>query len=66
VSGRAVPSSILYVVTEPQHEGHLQHDVEHGQEWITCKRCGRQWATNGIHAEVVIEGDGYCDEHASE
>jgi hypothetical protein len=51
-------------IPEPQHGAeNLEGVHEHGQEWITCKRCGRQWSVNGCDAEVVTEGDGYCDEN---
>jgi hypothetical protein len=55
-----------FAVTEPQHAGFLQADIERGAEWVTCKRCGRQWAIHGADAEVVAEGDGYCDEAVTE
>jgi len=46
---------------ELQHgRENLQVDREHGREWVTCKRCGRQFAIHGNQAEVVSEGDGYC------
>lgn len=61
-----IPTSILFVVTERQHDGFLQHDREHGQEWITCKRCGRAWSIHGADAEVIDEGDGYCDDAVTE
>jgi len=53
-------------VGEPQHAGFLQANTEHGQEWVTCKRCGRQWAIHGADTEVVSEGDGYCDDAVTE
>ncbi len=53
-----------YAVAEPQHGMHnLQSHDEHGQEWVTCLRCGRQWSVVGSEAEVVTDGDGYCDEN---
>jgi hypothetical protein len=55
--------SAVNAVTEPQHGSHLEAVEEHGQEWVTCRRCGRQWSVQGSHAEVVTDGDGYCDEH---
>jgi len=54
-------------VPEPQHGAEsLEGVLEHGQERITCKRCGRQWSVNGSDTEVVAEGDGYCDENPEE
>ena len=49
--------------------GELQHKrlascEEHGQTWVTCLDCGRQWGINGSFAEVVTDGDGYCDDEA--
>jgi hypothetical protein len=53
-----------FAIDEPQH-GHenLEATVEHGDEWVTCRVCGRQWGVYGLHTEVVSDGDGYCDEH---
>lgn len=50
-------------VAEPQHGSNLEAVEEHGEQWVTCRRCGRQWAVQGSHAEIVTEGDSYCDEH---
>jgi len=55
----------VLAVTEPQHLD-LHPLVEHGQQWVDCRTCGRQWAIHGSTAEVVSEGDGYCDEHAKQ
>jgi len=57
-------ASAILAVPEPQHGmENLQADVEHGREWVTCRRCGRQWAIHGASAEQVSEGDGYCDDN---
>lgn len=64
--GHARRADATHAVPEPQHGGHLRAHREHGQEWVTCNRCGKQWAVHGSHAEVVSEGDGYCDENAEE
>lgn len=54
-------------VTEAQHGAENLHAVrEHGQEWVTCNRCGRQWAIHGSNAEIVTDGDGFCDENPNE
>ncbi len=50
-------------VTELQHGQNLHAVIEHGREWVTCNRCGRQWAIHGSDAELVTDGDGYCDEN---
>lgn len=50
-----------HAVTEPQHNK-LRSFREHGQEWVECLTCGRQWSIDGAHAELVTEGNGYCDE----
>jgi len=55
-----------FAVTEPQHGDNLRAVVEHGSEWVTCNRCGRQWAIHGSHAELVTDGDDYCDENPEE
>lgn len=52
----------MLAVTEPQHGNNLQALIEQGREWVTCNACGRQWAIHGSTAEVVTEGDGWCDE----
>jgi hypothetical protein len=54
-----------FAVAETQHGEHLRAVIEHGQEWVTCNRCGRQWSIHGSVAEIVTEGDGYCDEAES-
>ncbi len=53
-------------VTEPQHGDNLCAVVEHGREWVTCNRCGRQWAIYGSVAELITNGDDYCDENPEE
>lgn len=53
-------------VTEPQHGDNLRAREEHGGEWVTCNRCGRQWAIHGSTAEVVTDGDGFCDENGDD
>ena len=56
-----------YAISEPQHgRENLQAVNEHGGEWVVCNRCGRQWSVNGSHAEIVTDGDGYCDDNAEE
>lgn len=49
----------------------LGADFEHGQWWVTCLDCGRQWSvvdcTPGtLDFEEVTEGDGYCDGEGDE
>lgn len=48
----------------------LQTNFEHGQWFVTCLTCSRQWSVNdaeggdsvdGFSFEEVSEGDGYCD-----
>jgi hypothetical protein len=56
-------STAIGAVAEPQHGSHLEPIEEHGQTWVSCRRCGRQWAIHGSHADVITDGDGYCDEH---
>ena len=47
----------------PEHDrNELQHDTEHGEQWITCKTCGAQW--NKATGEQVSDGDGWCLENA--
>ena len=54
-------------VDEPQHGDHLRSFDEHGQTWVECLYCGRQWSVQDDGpAELVTEGDGWCDEHAEE
>lgn len=56
---------MVIVCVEPQHDADkLRAFREHGSEWVECLTCGRQWAVDGSHAELVTDGDGYCDEHA--
>lgn len=43
----------------------IQADTEHGEQWLTCLDCGAQWA-NREPLEQVSDGDGYCDDKASE
>ena len=51
-------------IDEPQHPRDELHAFEeHGQEWVECLRCGRQWSIDDCDAEVVTEGDGHCDEN---
>ncbi len=52
-------------VSEPQHDDNLVAVFEHEREWVSCNRCGRQWAIHGSDIEVVTDGDGYCDEASS-
>jgi len=52
----------ILAVDEPQHGAHLEAVEEHGQRWVLCNRCGRQWGVYGDAAEVVAVGDGHCDE----
>ncbi len=56
-------STAVHAVDEPQHGDNLEAVHEHGGEYVTCKRCGRQWAIHGSHAELITEGDGYCDDN---
>lgn len=58
--------SAILAITEPQHGEHLSAVWEHGEEWVTCNRCGRQWSVHGSDAEVISEGDGYCDEQGED
>lgn len=48
----------------PRH-GKMQADFEHGQWFITCVDCGRQWSVNDGEIFFVFEevshGDEYCD-----
>jgi hypothetical protein len=42
-------------------------DFEHGQWWVTCLECGRQWSVvdcdpGDFDFEEVSEGDGYCND----
>jgi hypothetical protein len=64
--GQAIISKYLdtavRAVTEPQHGDNLVAVWEHGQEWVTCNQCGRQWSVDGSCVEIVSEGDGFCDE----
>lgn len=60
------PTTVIACL-EPQHPAaRLQADREHGGEWVTCLVCGRQWAIHGSAAEMVTDGDGYCDDHPDE
>lgn len=59
-------ASAVHAVTEFQHDEHLTATFEHGHEWVTCTRCGRQWSVNGSHAEIVSFGDNYCDDQPRE
>jgi len=38
-----------------QHHKRLQLDFEHGQWWVTCLKCGQQWAVEDA------AGPGTCD-----
>jgi hypothetical protein len=64
---RTSPSAAEQVViyAEPQHD-RLMTFEDHGQTWVECLTCGRQWSRNAGDqwAEVVTEGDGFCDEAA--
>jgi hypothetical protein len=60
------PDTAVRAVDEPQHGSNLEAVWEHGQEWVNCRQCGRQWSIHGSDAEVVSEGDGYCDENPEE
>lgn len=57
-------SEAILAVDEPQHGSNLEAVAEHGQEWVSCVRCGRQWAVSGLQADVVTDGDGFCDDEA--
>jgi hypothetical protein len=43
----------------------IQADIEHGEQWLTCLDCGAQWR-DCEPLEQVSDGDGYCDDKASE
>ena len=58
-------ASAVFAVRELQHGESLEAVFEHGQEWVTCRACGRQWSIQGSHAELVTLGDSYCDEEVS-
>lgn len=55
------------VIGGDYHDGPMQRDEEHGQEWLTCVGCGAQWSivdTNrGEDYEQVSEGDGSCEDN---
>jgi hypothetical protein len=56
------PDNVALPVHEPQHDrDKLRPFEEHGQAWVECLDCGRQWAVHGADLEVVTEGDGWCD-----
>jgi hypothetical protein len=55
-----------HAVAEPQHGTHLETTHEHGGDIVECTFCGRMWTVNGSVADIVAEGDGYCDENGIE
>ena len=42
----------------------IEQCAEHGTHWVTCLDCGAQWHDTDP-PEMVSEGDGFCDEQAS-
>lgn len=52
--------SATLAVTELQHDD-LRAFEEHDEEFVECFTCGRQWAIHGSDAEIITEGDGFCD-----
>ena len=43
------------------HGGHLVADPDSPHEHAECTLCGREWLVTGDHADIIADGDGYCD-----
>jgi hypothetical protein len=56
-------NTAIDAINEPQHGSNLEAVEEHGEQWVTCRRCGRQWNVRGNDADIVTDGDGYCDDN---